>query len=62
MNKTTLILACLSLVALGACTKETTCIARAANGDKLYEVEGSDACNKQINSEQGEYCDCDDQE
>ncbi len=49
----------LTTLVLVSCTKDDCqCTARAANGDALYEVTGSDVCQNQVNTEEGEYCDC----
>lgn len=42
-----------------SCSKDSSsCVARDAQGDAMYEVVGSDVCNDQISKENGEYCDC----
>lgn len=45
---------------LGSCKKDDakTCIARSADGTEMYEVVGQDVCEDQIDSANGEYCDC----
>ena len=53
----------LGLLALGSCKKDdgTKCIARSADGSEMYEVVGKDVCDDQINTANGEYCDCEEE-
>jgi hypothetical protein len=47
------------LIVLSSCSKdELNCVAKNSQGDVMYEVSGSDVCEDQISSENGEYCDC----
>lgn len=59
--KSSIISFCLiSLFAMSACEKASTCTGRAADGETLFTVEGSDLCDSQINKANGEFCDCED--
>ena len=51
----------LGLLVLGSCKKDEvkTCIARSADGSAMYEAVGEDVCEGQIDTANGEYCDCD---
>ena len=51
------------LLFLGSYKKDDTktCIARSADGSAMYEVVGQDVCEGQINTADGEYCDCDEE-
>ena len=53
-----------ALLVLGSCKKDgdTKCIARSADGTEMYEVIGQDKCEDQINTANGEYCDCEKKE
>ncbi len=47
------------VVIFSSCSKDgLSCVARDAQGNAKYEVIGSDVCNDQVSSENGEYCDC----
>lgn len=47
------------IVILSSCSKDKlNCVAKNSQGDELYEVSGSDICENQINTDNGEYCDC----
>lgn len=47
------------LLFFASCSKDKlNCVARDAQGDPMYEVVGSDVCEEQISSENGETCDC----
>lgn len=47
------------IIILSSCSKDKlNCVARDSQGDAMYEVAGSDVCENQISTENGEYCDC----
>ena len=50
----------LGLLVLGSCKKDadTKCIARSADGTEMYEVVGENKCQEQIDTANGESCDC----
>lgn len=48
------------MLSLGSCKKDDNakCIAYSSDGTAMYEVNGSETCNDQIDTANGEYCDC----
>jgi len=47
------------VINLLSCSKdELNCIARNAQGEEMYVVAGSDVCEEQVSTQNGEYCEC----
>lgn len=53
-----IVLFCLSLTLLACSKDKLNCIAKNALGEEMYVVVGSDVCEEQISTANGEYCEC----
>lgn len=56
--KKTLVVSTFIILGMVSCKKSQTCIGRDKFGNALFETEGSAQCEKNINTANGEYCDC----
>jgi hypothetical protein len=57
MKKTGIVIMLIALSVL-ACRKDKTCVGKDKFGNQLFISEGSDQCEKNIKTANGEWCDC----